>query len=259
MRKFPSYSAAFDLNSTKFTARWIHPFLEKDDFCKVFNLMRADDSDPDDIIGNMYLQTAGNARHMKAMINMDSETVDSYSLCNKPVDNDNSTILKGVLSCVRDSMPDCNMYLETMANLTRYVPLASVMQLHQIQSLENCDIVKCIYNLADQGLLRFNDEFDGSHCTPAVSLGTPRIYLELSYVKCDLSAKESAAHHCPFGSLSKLAEDLAMRFIIEKADAWIPDIKPLQHCRCGQLSITNQRTNPGVKTLASITRDELLN
>ena len=29
--------------------------------------------------------------------------------------------------------------------------------------------------------------------------------------------------------------------------------------RCGQLSITNQRTNPGVKTLASITRDELLN
>eukprot|EP00731_Ephydatia_muelleri_P031126 Em0022g640a len=258
-KKFPSYSKRFDLNSTKFSARWIHPFLEKDDFCKVVRLLRKDSPEPDEpAMVNIYLQTGGNARHMQNMVQLDTMNVDSYSLSLKSVSESayDLSVLKGVLNCVTDFMPDCENSLERMAQWTRYVTLASVENLDQIRSLEG-DFKRSIYNLSDRGLLRFKDDFDA---TTMVSLGTPRICLELNRSdKCDLSAREATALLFPHGKLSQTAEDVAMRFLIKQAKQWIQsDHIVLKHDGCELLAIS-KCNKPEVRNLHSMSMDDIVN
>ena len=185
--------------------------------------------------------------------------MDSYSLSLKSVSPNDLSLLEGILNCVTDFMPDCENSLEKMAQWTRYVTLASVEKLDQIRSLEN-DIKRSIYNLSDRGLLRFKDDFDASQSTTMVSLGTPRIYLELSRSdKCDLSAKEAIALLFPHGNLSQTAEDVAMRFLIKKADRWIQSAYfCLKHEGCELLAIS-KCNKPEVRKLHSMSMDDIVN
>ena len=253
VKRFPNYKC-IDLNSTKFSARWIHPFLEKDDFSKVLRMVTQDGTKLEEAdMTNIYIQTGGNARHISEIVRSPSMSVDSYSLSIKAdISADEKFLLQAVLTCA-DIMPECDNELEKVTLWTRYVNLPTVCD--QIKQLpEGGDITKLLYNLADRGLLRLNDHFDRVHYANSVSLGTPRIYMQLKMGdKCNLSIQEGVALLYPVGPLSALAEEVAMRFLIEKAEEWIRIETAHGH-------LTNKMLRQlELKKLNSMNKDDLVN
>ena len=259
-KDFPNY-VGINLNSTKFSARWIHPFLDKKDFDKVLRLLQSDGTELDTLTKIIiYIQTEGNGRHIADMVQQYPRTmaVDSYSLSTKDISPEDLPLLKAIFTCVTDFMPSHEPVDELVYHWTRYVPLSSV------QSLQQCQIsVKSLYSLADRGLLRYNDRFNISGSGQEVSLGTPMVYLQLNNMDRDsLTVTEAIALCYPHGCLNQIAEQVAMRFLIEKAAVWI-DVPEglavkLKHKECNLLAITDT-TKKGTVELGKISIDELVN
>ena len=216
-KDFPNY-VGINLNSTKFSARWIHPFLGKDDFDKVFRLLQNDANNPLDTCTKImiYVLTGGNGRHMSKMV-QDPITmaVDSYSLSLKEISSEELTLLQTIFTCVIDFMPAHEPVDEF--HWTQYVPLSSVEH-HYL----NLPLIS-LYSLADRGLVRFNDHFNALGFGPEVSLGTPLVYLQLNHIGRDyLTTSEAIALRCPHGDyLAPIAKQVAMKFLVEKAAKWI--------------------------------------
>lgn len=208
---YPNYSG-LDMNSTKFSAQWIFPFIDYDEYRNVVARLYGD-KDEGDILQS-YFETSGNLRLMENFF--DNGWADSYTTGLRQLDHEEVEFMTCLYQCVCDLQPlDENGGARYWTMFIPFATLRYEMTRRDPKYIENKSL---IYNLADKGHIRYNDRhsIDG----PAISLGGPRIFLELSPYANTLTCKEAAALHYPVGSLSELAETTAMKFIAMKSSVF---------------------------------------
>ena len=253
--EFPNYEG-IDLNSTKFSARWIHPFLGKNDFINVFRILHENDYDQLDESEKvkLYILTGGNGRHMAEK----DVSLNTYSVSLKNFSDSDMTLLKALFTSTRDFMSRFEEALDKVSNFTRYIPLSTV--LHELSGTTFEDLLPTLYNLADRGLLRFKDYQDKSGHGHEVSLGTPLIYLQLANMNnCDLTAQEAAALICPEAN-QELSGEVAMRFLLPKAyECGIGHQLKRRHVKQRQLYINSAGStdDPNIVNLNSTSKEDL--
>lgn len=190
---------------------------------------------------------------MAEMVSQDPKTItlDSYSLSMEKFSPEDHALLQAIFTCVIDFMPAHDPSDELVYHWTQYVLLSSVQSHHAIS-------LKSLYNLVDRGLVRFNDHFNTGQ---QVSLGTPLIFLQLNNIGRDsLTATEAIALRHPHGYLTPIAEQIAMKFLVEKAAKWIVpagQAVKLKHKKCNVLTIIDD-DKKDIKELSKITIDDLV-
>lgn len=177
---YPNYTG-LDMNSTKFSARWIYPFVEYDEYQNIVSRLYGTISDA--VILQSYLETSGNLRLMEDFF--DNGWADSYTTGLKQLNDEENTFMTCLHQCVRDMQP-----LDEHGGVrywTMYIPFTTFRYEMIKRNPLYYDNKSLIYNLADKGYIRYNTySTDG----PMISLGGPRIFLELSLITNELTCRE---------------------------------------------------------------------
>lgn len=232
--EFPNY-ISLDLNSTKFSFRWIYPFLEIEDFEKLVEYFYKKskknyyNTDQKRINTEMYLKTGGNARLLSDYIINDK--CDSYSVSMRhfqsnqtdPNDMIKYKILEAVYKCTNayvdkdfisttEELPTNISAFQTWTKLIKYRIISE-----KIETDENFEVLPLIYNLADSGHIRYID--DRFETYGLIGLGSPLIYLQLaSKGKYEISLDEAVALKSPNTQPNDdIAENITLRFLAKNA------------------------------------------
>lgn len=210
---FPNYTSS-DMNSTKYSARWIFPFLDRNDFINAAAVRGFDVRDEEHFV-EAYMETGGNMRLMEDFFR--NGQTDSYSITLRRAADAEKTLLRAVYSCVTDFQPveaDIPALYWTM-----YIPLATVR--NYLREMDNELDVSVLYNLADKGHLRYDDRIN-THREPMISLGSSLLYLELAQSDvAELTTREATALLYPHGNNHSLGEQVAFRFLARRSIEWL--------------------------------------
>lgn len=219
---FPNYIRGLDLNSTKFNARWIHPFLDPSDFTAVVSA-NTEHQYTDSELAELYMHTGGSGRILRdALVDNAVPTVTPYSLTLR---GDLTArqheilreIYKAVISLRHHDLDENVSELEHVTSCLRLVPEDLVVNM-----VNDSDHV---YRLADAGLVRFDEQKRG------IGLGTPAIFAHLALVAdatFALSELQVLALLFPMGDrLGPIAEAVATRCLARGAQALFNLSQPL--------------------------------
>lgn len=214
---FPNYTSS-DMNSTKFSARWIFPFLDRDDFMNAAAARGFEVRDDEHFV-QAYMETGGNIRLMEDFFR--NGQADAYSITLRHTDDDEMALLRAVHSCVSDFQP-----LEAdfpVLYWTMYVPFSTVR--YHIRERGGEVDMAVVYNLADKGHLRYDDRIN-AHREPRIGLGSTLLYLELAKSDIvEMTTREASALLFPHGDNHVLAEKVAFRFLALKSEEWLGPLR----------------------------------
>ena len=235
---YPNYLGQ-DLNSTKFSSRWIYPFLETNDFENILKLIYQSLQEDYNQVNQetqakLYLKSGGNPRILKELVKGEKFNFnsDSYAVSMKHFSNDSDIklkILEVVFQCT-------SVYVERA--LTCYLPNSILafkpwtrlfcykIFLDKIKQSEfdQCELLRSVYDLADSGHLRFiDDQVTGE----SISLASPLIYLQLANNgKNTITLDEAFALKNPYGDYADIAENLTLRILAQNAHVFqIPGLE----------------------------------
>jgi Fe-S-cluster formation regulator IscX/YfhJ len=229
---YPNYTG-LSLNSTKYSARWIYPFLDVISFEKVVRFLykkyeKEYDGDKDNqrnLNIKIYLKTGGNPRLMQELIQLgkcDNYTVSLKNFQNSKNDS-NYKILEAVYHWTNYYMD--RSFVSTPEDLPNdifaYQAWTKIIEIQQISEkmgdIKN-DLLPMIYNLADNGSIRFIDDRESSPFG-FIGLGSPLIYFQFATKgRINITPDEIAALKSPVGQPNEeIAENVAFRFIANKA------------------------------------------
>jgi hypothetical protein len=227
---YPNYTG-IDLNSTKYTAKWIYPFLESIDFEKTLTLLnntyeKKDDQNDESQKVRMYLCTGGNPRLMEKFI--DEGECDSYSISLKHFDGSPNkekydiildAIFKATNSLIEQDSYSTSVLPENISDIESWTRLirSDIIE-KEVRKQMDCDLTALFFNLSDMGQIRFlKNSYERHFLEPVmnfVSLGSPYIYLELlAKGITTLSLIEIFSLKHPSGTYAKIAEDVTLRFL----------------------------------------------
>jgi len=225
---YPNYTS-LDLNSTKFSCRWLYPFLETNDFEKVVENIYArlnkkyNNQNQEILNAAMYLKTGGNPRLLTELIAQG--ICNSYSVSIKHFDGINSNeskynkILEAVYKCT-NAMADRVMVptneeipytISALSTWTKIIEYSIIYDELKDSFLEE------IYNLVDSGHIRYIDDKKESY-ESCIGLGSPLIYLKLaSRGKFDITLDEAAALKFSQDKPNEIAENVTLRCLAQNA------------------------------------------
>ncbi len=232
---YPNYTG-IDLNSTKYSAKWIYPFLESSDFEKTLKFLyntcgqKLDQNDEHQKAFNvrMYLYTGGNPRLMEEF--NDQGKCDSYSISLRDISTNPEDIKYKIINTIyRCTNSFVNKeYVSTPEELSNEISafqewtkqISYRMFLENLENESGHNIVRLIYDLADSGYIRFIQNQD--IISSCVSLASPMIYLQLSSKKTTITLDEAAALKSPTGKPNeKIAENVTLRCLALRAECFI--------------------------------------
>ena len=230
---YPNYTS-LDLNSTKFSCRWLYPFLETTDFEKVVENIYAklkkkyNNQNQEILNATMYLKTGGNPRLMTELIAQG--ICNSYSVSIKQVDERNSNeskyneILEAVYKCTnamvdRVMVPSIEETPYTISALSTWTKL---IEYYIIYDELKDNFLNEIYNLVDSGHIRYINGNKESYQT-YIGFGSPLIYLQLaSRGKFDITLDEAAALKFPQDKPNEeIAKNITLRYLAQKAKCFL--------------------------------------
>jgi hypothetical protein len=211
-----------DLNSTKYCARWIHPFLEIDDFKKIVNIYKEENKEfAESELYYMYLKTCGNSRLLVNFLsNMD---IDSYSVSIRNITTIEEQILTALYKCIHTYIDREFMSTDSLKELQTWTKLVELRQLKVELEPEIKNQVEkyMIYNLADRGILRFKDDdvYEGER----VGFATPLIYHSIRVAERDsLDINKIVSLKYPEGQPNEIiAEEITLKCLANKVNEWI--------------------------------------
>jgi hypothetical protein len=231
-----------DLNSTKYSSKWIYPFLEINDFenltqfyYKDFKLKYNNEDEIQKQFNiKMYLNTSGNPGLMSEFIS--KETCDSYSVSLRHFNSDNYSnkmklkILETLYKCANatidinhvSSPEELPTNLSAFQSWTKYISYQTFLnEFVEEHGNDFNDLLPYIYDLTDSGHIRYLDEKK----TPNgwIGLGSSLIYLQLaSKGKFEITIDEAAALKFPSGQPNQsLAENVTLRYLAHNAHKFL--------------------------------------
>ena len=227
---YPNY-AGLDLNSTKFCAKSIYPFLEQETFTKVVAVHSNGDQKTSSINhGDLFIRTGGNPGLLAdVLIDIeDNRKVDNFSssLNKSSIQKEGAEmeLLQTIFSCLRNTQQRDIEHEPELLNLTqwtRLIPYEVVLQTltdeHKSQPLSST-----LYNLADNNVIRYQDGRPS-----LIGLASPTIYLQLFQLSTPLRGKiqlwDLYSLTFPNGCVSQsmAAERTAMKCLAASSSKWL--------------------------------------
>lgn len=172
-----------NLNSTKFSPRWIYPFCNRNEFVQAVELMkkrftRNIDEDDDfffeDEWNGIFIQTGGIGRLIEDFARGGGSTTYAYSAsANDYLVNEctERRILLGIYRCVS---------LHSVGFKSSFDWMASV----PVSALFESDDKETLYKMADHGLIRYYDNLN------EIAFANPRIFGET-----EVHSRSKGSHH----------------------------------------------------------------
>ena len=203
--QFPNYSS-LDLNSTKYQARWIYPFLDEQSLVNLYQTMNK--GPPHSDIINTFLQTGGSPGCLSELIR--GSIPSTYHISIKSVkfnpagEDERAKVLRAIYKAYT-RVPDDNP-LDIFARTAFLTPI------HLSYELGNSP-ESILYDMADAGLIRYVVE--GHPPIKKVGFGNPLVFLEtLKQGKPTLSAIELVALCFPRDpGIEQIAENAVCRLL----------------------------------------------
>jgi len=230
--KYPNY-ISLDLNSTKYSSRWIYPFLDIEDFERLteftYNKSKKENEvDEKNQLALLYLKTGGNPRLLEKIVLNGESKFDLMKNFQNKSDRIKSKILESVFHCtsvfidktcistIEDLLDEPS--ISTFIKWTKLFKYSCFLEkFNQDNTDENLseELLPLIYDLSDSGHLRFID----NQFNQLIGLGSPLIYLQLANKnsKSVLTMDEIFALKNPSGPYSDIAENVVLSILAQNS------------------------------------------
>lgn len=213
-RGYVHYDLGLDVNSSKFSPLWIHPFLDAEDFSKAASFLSGGDTLPDmDAMASIYMITGGNAGEMEKAFTNSQLALGPPHLITRldqfAEDSDVKKILNSIVEHVKLSRPEnFDDALQMVASYASMVDRRAVMR-----GLFNEENPPILFEMADMGLIRLDDR-----STPLIGLGSVALFMQcISSTNSTLTVEELFALQHPIGQYDAIAEHVVRRCLVKGA------------------------------------------
>lgn len=175
---FPHYSVSTDLNSTKFSACWIHPFADPEHFRALYSYLKPMHPHPHLSMDetDMYLRTGGNARLLQRLFETAQVDVWSIGLRHLAEKSVEMRVLRDLHKAVSMRLPSQAVDdLSWCAAYTTSVPASSLQRADD--SIDLHTLTTTLYNLADAGYVSYLPAWNASPSDARVGLVSAALYV----------------------------------------------------------------------------------
>jgi hypothetical protein len=251
---FPHYVHSSDMNSTKYTAYWIHPFAAAADFRAAYEhhsrgTTPSLHADADALIASAYLSTGGLPFMLEKWLR-NSGQQDLYTLGVRKLAKSSAeydlllkiyNTVRGLLLKFQAGQPEGGGLLEVFATYTRMVAVSAVLPGPEAESN-----ISTLYNLADAGYVRY--QLGQPNSEARVGLASAALFVSLAAAAnpCQFSLSDYFALLNPTPPCDAQAERVVMQCLTQRK------LKEMQLPRPAGRGIANlQLPNAGAAAAAA--------
>ena len=217
--KYPNYTG-IDLNSTKYQARWIYPFLDGDSFLCLYRTMKQKphnyepSTEEADGFAELFIKTGGSPGGLSECLQgRDSSTyhVSAKSVKFDPEPNEQAQVLQAIYEALPRWCTDNHL---TSATATTHL-----ISTHIAKSLTDHP-ESILYDMADAGLIRYIAD---NPISKKIGIGSPLVYFTVALQgKLNVTAFEVAALYMPTGHIMGVtAEKVVCRFLAKAFQTFV--------------------------------------